>query len=132
MGAPLAVARMGVRLAVLVLPRPEDRVRYEAELLAELHGLEPARQLRHTAGLLTRSFALRAALGASLPPTEGVPMATPTTRVPFWRCRFFRWHDWVQHSTEDGYRYHRCTRCGADRGPAGLGPMTTPPWPGGR
>jgi hypothetical protein len=32
------------------------------EFLAELHGLSSAAQLRHTAGVLSHSFALRAAL----------------------------------------------------------------------
>ncbi len=59
-------------------------------------------------------------------------MTAPTTRAPFWRCRVFRLHRWVRHSTEDGGRYQSCAQCGVDRGPAGLGPMTTPPWPGGR
>ena len=58
---------------------------------------------------------------------------TPTmTRGPFWHCRVFRLHRWVAHTTEDGGRYQACSDCGEERGPAGRGPMTTPPWPGGR
>ena len=53
-----------------------------------------------------------------------------TPVVPFWRCRVFRWHDFVARSTEDGGRFQVCLRCGQDRGPAGRGMMTTPPWPG--
>jgi hypothetical protein len=48
--------------------------------------------------------------------------------VPFWRCRVFRWHDFVRRSNPDGGLYQVCRRCGLDRGPAGYGPMTTPPW----
>jgi hypothetical protein len=56
---------------------------------------------------------------------------TPTaTRVPFWRCRVFRWHDFVTRSTEDGGRYQVCRHCDVDRGPGGYGPLTTPAWPG--
>ena len=58
-------------------------------------------------------------------------MTTTATSVPFLRCRVFRWHDFVVRSTSDGGRYQVCCRCGLDRGPAGYGPMTTPPWPGG-
>ena len=59
-------------------------------------------------------------------------MTLPMTRPPFWRCRVLRVHRWVRHTTEDGGRYQTCSQCGEDRGPAGLGPMTTPPWPGRR
>ena len=48
---------------------------------------------------------------------------TPTaTRARFWRCRVFRWHDFVTRSTEDGGRYQVCRRCDVDRGPGGYGP----------
>lgn len=49
-----------------------------------------------------------------------------------WRCRVLRWHVWGRRSTEDGGRYAACDLCGAELGAAGLGPMTTPPWPGSR
>ena len=63
-----------------------------------------------------------------------MPLTTTltTAQVPFWRCRVFRLHRWVRHSTEDGGLYEGCAQCGEDRGPAGKGMMTTPPWPGGR
>jgi hypothetical protein len=59
-------------------------------------------------------------------------MPLTTTRVPVWRCRVLRLHRWVRRSTEDGGLYEACAQCGEDRGPAGRGMMTTPPWPGGR
>ena len=37
---------------------------------------------------------------------------TAPTRVPFFRCRVFRWHRWVTRSTEDGDRYVACAHCG--------------------
>jgi hypothetical protein len=57
-------------------------------------------------------------------------MTLTATRTSFWRCRVFRWHDFATRSTEDGGRFQVCLRCGLDRGPAGRGMMTTPPWPG--
>lgn len=51
--------------------------------------------------------------------------------VPFWRCRVLRWHDFVRRSNPDGGLYQACRRCGTDRGPAGYGPLTTPPYPVG-
>ena len=59
-------------------------------------------------------------------------MSLTTTRVPVWRCRVLRLHRWVTRNTDDGGLYQACSRCGEDRGPVGYGPMTTPPWPGGR
>lgn len=53
---------------------------------------------------------------------------TTTRPPPFWRCRAFRWHKFVRRSTPDGGLYQQCALCGTDRGPAGYGPMTTPPW----
>jgi hypothetical protein len=125
--APLAVARAGIGLAVLALPRRADRERYAAEFLAELHHLSPPDQLRHTAGVLSRAVALRAALAGS-PSSEEEPMS----RVPFWRCRVFHWHDWARRSTSDGGRYEQCRRCGKDRGPISNLPTTTPPATGPR
>lgn len=125
---PLTVARIAVAVAVAALRTADDRERYRAEFLAELSDLRPGRQLRHTAGVLSRVFALRAALGAS--PSRGAEdaMTLPITPVPSWRCRVLRWHTWVLRSTEDGGRYHLCARCGRDLEPVGRGPMTTPPY----
>ena len=114
-GASLGVARAGIGLAVRALPALDDRLRYRAEFLADLHGLPPTRQLGYAVGVLSQTFALRAALGASPTRAEEAAMTIPTTRVPFWRCRVFRMHTWVSRSTEDGGRYLTCARCGRDR-----------------
>ncbi len=127
---PLAVARAGVGLAARALPTDEDRSRYRAEFLAELYGLDPGRQLRHTAGVLARTLALRAALGAVPSHAEEIAMTLSTAPGAPWRCRVLHAHVWVFRSTEDGGRYQQCGRCGVDRGPAARGMMTTPPWPG--
>ena len=131
MTAARSTARAAVALVVVALRTKEHRERYRAEFLAELYDLEPGRELRHSAGLLSRAFALRAALGAS-PRCAEDAMTLSITPVPPWRCRVLRWHTWVTRSTEDGGRYGVCARCGIDRGPVGYGPMTTPPYPGPR
>ncbi|WP_344689707.1 hypothetical protein [Blastococcus jejuensis] len=111
-------------LAVRVLPDWHDRLRYRAEFLAELHGLSTAAQLRYTAGVLSQTFALRAALGAS--PTRAEEDAMSMTRTTFyWRCRVLRVHAWGSRSTEDGGRYLVCRRCGRDKGEARWGPDNT-------
>jgi hypothetical protein len=123
--APLRVARTGVELAVRRLPELDDRLRYRAEFLAELHSLPPSAQLRYTAGVLSQALALRAALDATPTRAEEAAMTAPSTaaRVPFFRCRVFRWHRWVTRHTDDGERYPACAHCGrllhdgATRGP---------------
>ena len=117
--APVPVARLGVGLAARVLPTQPDRERYAAEFVAELHGLPPAAQLRYTAGVLSQTFALRAALGSAPSPTE--EKAVPT--IPLGRrlrCRVLRWHHWQTHGTEDGRRYRSCSVCHRDH-PGQLG-----------
>ncbi len=57
MAAPTAVARALVELAVRGLSELDDRLRYRAEFLADLHRLPPAAQLRYAAGVLSQMFA---------------------------------------------------------------------------
>ena len=124
------MARAGVGLAVRALPELDDRLRYRAEFLAELHELSFVGQLGYTAGVLSQTFALRAALGSTPSSVEEDAMSITTVRVPFWRCRILRRHRWVIRSTEDGSRYEACSRCGRERddrydhtGGSGLGGM---------
>ena len=121
----LPVARAGVGLAVRLLPELDDRLRYRAEFLAELHELSPVGQLRYTAGVLSQTFALRAALGSAPSSVEEDAMTITTTRSGDWRCRILRKHSWVTRSTEDGSRYETCSRCGRDQSewPGGPGAM---------
>ena len=123
-GGPLPLARAGVGLAVRVLPELDDRLRYRAEFLADLHALSPAGQLRYTAGVLSQTFALRAALG-SVPSRVEEDAMTITKTTFYWRCRVLRTHRWVARSTEDGVRYLVCRRCGRDKGEAHWGPSNT-------
>ena len=125
------MARAGVDLSVRALPDRHDRLRYRAEFLADLHDLSSVDQLRYAAGVLSQTFALRAALGSAPSRVEEDAMTITTTpRRPFWRCRLFRRHRWVVRSTEDGGRYETCASCGRDRddryehtGGIGLGGM---------
>jgi hypothetical protein len=55
--------RHTVQVATRVLP-VRTRERYRQEFLAELYGLGRARQLRHAFGVLSRCWALRAAISA--------------------------------------------------------------------
>jgi hypothetical protein len=120
---PSPLARLGVGLAVRALPTRADRDRYYSEFVAELYGLPASVQLRHTAGVLSQAFALRAALGDSRSPIEekAVP-STPLGRRL--RCRILRWHHWHTYSTDDGGLYKACTVCRKDH-PGQMGPFNT-------
>ena len=126
--APLSLARAAVELAVRPLPELDDRLRYRTEFAADLSELPALGQLKYAVGVLSQTFALRAALGSAPTRAEEAAMSAPTrTRVPFFRCRLFRWHRWVTRSTEDGDRYAACAECGrllhdgATRGPNSRG-----------
>jgi hypothetical protein len=110
--APLAGACLGVELTVRALPTWQDRLRYREEFRAELETLPPTAQLRYAAGVLSQTFALRAALGASSPRVEEHAMTvTSGKRI---RCRYLRWHDWKTLSNPDGERYRACSVCHRD------------------
>lgn len=121
--APIPAARWGVHIAARSLPTRTARDRYAAEFLAELYGLPPARQLSHTAGILSQVLALRAALGRSPSPIEEKAVSS----IPLGRrlrCRLLRWHHWHTYSTEDGGLYKACTVCHKDH-PGQMGPYNT-------
>ena len=109
--APVPGARFVAEFAASRLPTPADRRRYQAEFVAELHGLPPAAQLRYAAGVLTSTPALRTALSREATPIEEVAMPSLGRRF---RCRVLRWHDWRVHSTEDGELYRSCALCHID------------------
>jgi hypothetical protein len=121
----LALARAGVELSVRRLPDLDDRLRYRAEFRADLHALTRLGQLRYAAGVLSQTFALRAALGSSPSRAEEAAMSLTTQRSFSWRCQVFRVHRWVSRSTEDGARHLVCRRCGRDKGQASWGPGNT-------
>lgn len=95
--APLILPRAGCELAVRRLPDLNDRLRYRAEFLADLHALTPAAQMRYAAGVLSQAVALRAALDASPTRSEEDAMSLTTAERSFnWRCRLFRKHRYVR------------------------------------
>jgi hypothetical protein len=114
------VARALVALAVRPLPDLDDRLRYRAEFTADLSVLGRLARLRYAAGVLSQTYALRAALGSAPTHAEEDTMTIATTR-PSIRCRVLRRHRWVLRSTDDGSRYQACIRCGHERNewPAG-------------
>ena len=119
----LALARGGVELAVRALPDLDDRLRYRAEFLADLHALPPMAQLSYAAGVLSQTFALRAALGSTPTRAEEAAMTTAAQQPFSWKCRILRLHDWVSRSAEDGSRYVACRRCAKEKGEIYRGPI---------
>jgi hypothetical protein len=112
-------AHAAVELTVRALPTWEDRLRYRAEFLAELDSLPPTAQLRYAAGVLSHTFALRAALGA---PSAGSEEDVMQQRSNFWRafrCRVLRWHDYRRLSTSDGERCSACSVCDREANASG-------------
>jgi hypothetical protein len=113
--APVPGARLGVGLAVRLLPTRRDRERYYCEFVAELYGMPPGTQLRQVVGMVSQPFALRAALGAARfrGIEEGLMEATVPAGQRF-RCRYLRWHHWQTIGTPDGERYVACSVCKTD------------------
>jgi hypothetical protein len=104
--------RHAVQVAIRVLPGA-TRDRYRQEFLAELYGLSRARQLRHAAGVLSRSWALRAAINTpSETAAADMEIVFPRHRRPL-LCWLNR-HRWETFRTEDGKPYLRCQRCRKD------------------
>jgi hypothetical protein len=62
--------------------------------------------------VLSQTFALRAALGAT--PTRVEESAMTVTSAKRFRCRYLRWHDWKTLSNPDGERYRACSVCDRD------------------
>jgi hypothetical protein len=116
---PRPLPRAVVQTAARLLPTAADRRRYQAEFVADLHELEPAAQRRYAAGVLSQTFALRAALGAPSS-SEEAEMSHPAWRK--FRCHVVRVHYWASLSAEDGGRYLACSVCGRERvgGPANV------------
>ncbi len=116
-------AAAAVDLSIRFLPRGERRERYRRELWSELHGMTRRHQLFHATGVLSRSWALRAALADSTPVKGISDMATSVHRS--WRlvCRLNLHHDYVREIGEDNTPYETCSRCGND--------LYLPPGPGG-
>ena len=106
-----------------MLPDLDDRLRYRAEFAAELALLGRIDRLRYAVGVLSTTFALRAALGSSPTRAEEDAMTVSTTRRFHWKCRLMGAHDWVSRSAEDGSRYVACRRCGKEKDYVHAGPI---------
>jgi hypothetical protein len=111
--APVPGARFVAEFAASRLPTPADRRRYQAEFVAELFGEPALVQLRRSLGVLSRTYALRAALSEARAPLLAQRRKQPFNRRL--RCRALHWHSWVGFSTDDGSRYAACAVCGRDR-----------------
>ncbi len=94
----------------------QHRERYALEFIAELYGLPPAQQRRHSARVLTSAWALRTALDpAALAPIQ--EKAEHRTRG--WLLCHLGRHLWAQHrNPEVGGKdavFEQCRRCGRER-----------------
>lgn len=104
-------ARRVVRLVTCILPAGQARERYRQEFLAELFGLNRISRICFVLGLVSTSFALRAAL-RDAPSVDGPISVAPSKPV---LCRTGLHHRWRTYLNPDGEAYRHCTRCGADR-----------------
>ncbi len=109
--APARWTERAVALAVRRLPAG-PRQRYRKEFVAELHGMPQAQQLRHVAGLLIRTRALRGAVVGSMP--DAADQVIPPRLGGLVLCRTGIRHRWRRLLTDDGQPYCRCERCGKD------------------
>jgi hypothetical protein len=119
--APARVPCRIVELAARTLPR-SHRDRYRSEFTAELHAIPREHQLRYATEVLSRAWALRAALSEAGAASIGESTMTKP-QAPL-SCRLHLRHDWRTHHTEDGNRYIACKKCGKDMPPPSL------PYPG--
>jgi hypothetical protein len=97
-------AALAVRIATHGLPPGDVRLRYRAELVAELYGQSLLDQTRYALGALASGRALRRAVLH--------PDPTEVVRTP-WTCRLGLRHRWHVVSAEDGSsRWRECVHCG--------------------
>jgi hypothetical protein len=121
--------RHTLQAATRVLPG-STRDRYRQEFLAELYGLGRARRLHHTAGVLSRSWALRTAINtASEEAAADMEIVFPRHRRPL-SCRLNLRHRWATLRTEDGKPYLQCQRCGKDETDIFAGTKSRPEFDG--
>ena len=107
-GRPTWWASVVVRSAALPLPS-EHRWRYRQEFLAELYAMTPAQQRHHAAGVLSRVWTLRVALGEPAPLLRKEAAVTKP-----WRCTL-RMHRWQRIRNPEGGWYSECRQCGTQQ-----------------
>ncbi|HEY2296716.1 MAG TPA: hypothetical protein VGH43_03220 [Jatrophihabitans sp.] len=105
-----ARAGLVVRAVTRMLPAGPIRDRYRQAFLAELHGLGGISSMLFLFGLLSRSFALRAAVRN--PSADSSTISAPAKPL---LCRTGLHHRWRTYLNPDGEPYRHCVRCGADR-----------------
>jgi len=108
--APAPVPGHIIDFAARTLP-PSHRDRYRHEFTAELHFIPREEQLRYAVTVLTRTWALRAALHA--PASIGETTMTEISARPL-HCRLHLWHHWHTCHAEDGHLYKACAQCGKE------------------
>lgn len=105
-----------VALAARILPA-EHRHRYALEFIAELYDLPRRRQVRHSLEVLSRAWALRAAVADAGPVPIEEKVMTQTLRS--WLLCHAGRHEWEQHTNpEVGGKdavFQLCVRCGRER-----------------
>ena len=101
-----------VRAVTRTLPAGPVRDRYRQEFLAELDGLDRIAKTLFILGVVSRAFALRAAVRS-----PHASAGSPTTARPAkpLLCRTGLHHRWRTYLNPDGEPYRHCIRCGADR-----------------
>ena len=119
---PSRVAVRALELAALTLPRGDVRHRYEREFVADLYGLDRARQTRYALGVLVSVWSLRAAVSTEEYTLLEETMGHVVQHRPL-LCRLNLHHRWRKGSTDDGHLYTYCRKCGKihDRSPFGVG-----------
>lgn len=107
MSTPCRTATLLIRGATLVLPPGTTRDRYRQELIAELHDVEPSRQVRHALRVAVHALALRRAVTGN---DQLAPAAT-AHHAPM-HCRLHLYHHHRKASTDDGQVFMQCVDCG--------------------
>jgi hypothetical protein len=104
-----------VELAARVLPA-EHRQRYALEFIAELYGMSRPQQVSHSVQVLSRAWALRAALDAA---ALGPIPEKARHRTRGWLLCHLGRHLWALHRNPDvggkAAVFEVCRRCGRER-----------------
>jgi hypothetical protein len=101
-----------IEFAAWTLPS-SHRDRYRREFTAELHVMPREEQLRYAFHVLSRTWALRAALNAPAVASIGETIMIEVVARPL-HCRLHLWHHWRTCHAEDGHRYKACAQCGKE------------------
>lgn len=104
------------------LPR-RHRERYGREFTAELYAVPRENQLGYAAAVLSRAWALRAALDQTDHTTTKESEMAERPATPL-LCRLHLRHQWRRFQTEEGDRYTACVKCGKEHRPVGGGENT--------